>query len=245
MATKHEEISSILIEEILSGRYRPGDRLPSERDLAARFTANRGAVREAMKRLEQLGLAQVQPGGARVQALEAASLDIVGHLLQRGSLPDAELVDEILQVMAALMRVAAESAVINATAHQISELRRLVAPLAEGNLDIESHQAARLQLLGAFMQTSGNLVCQLIARTLLEQLTPRMAPLRSYAQEEFDIPAYAAYYLQLDQALATRDIAALRVSLQGFTNLNRETIMRAFLAAKVAEQQPRPEAAAL
>ncbi|NCF80731.1 MAG: GntR family transcriptional regulator [Proteobacteria bacterium] len=31
--------------EILRGQYRPGERLPSERDLAARFEANRGPVR--------------------------------------------------------------------------------------------------------------------------------------------------------------------------------------------------------
>ena len=92
MTTKHEEISEQLIEEILAGRYQPQDRLPSERDLAARFSANRGAVREAMKRLEQLGLASVQPGGARVQSLKEASLDVVAHLLQRGELLEASLV---------------------------------------------------------------------------------------------------------------------------------------------------------
>lgn len=237
MASKHEEIAEQLIEEILSGRYRTADRLPSERDLAARFQVNRGAVREAMKRLEQLGLADVQPGGARVQPLEESSLDVVGHLLQRGSLPDAELVDEILQVMNALIRVAAEGALLNATDAQLQALRQLVAPLAAGDLDSDSHQAARLELMGAIMETSGNLVCRLIARALLEQFAPRMEPLRPFAREELDIPAYTAYYQQLDAAIANRNVDALNIALKGFSDLNRETIMRAFLAAKVAGQQ--------
>jgi DNA-binding FadR family transcriptional regulator len=58
---KHEEIADSLTRDILVGQYRTGERLPSERDLAARFDANRGAVREAMKKLEQLGIACVSP----------------------------------------------------------------------------------------------------------------------------------------------------------------------------------------
>ena len=39
-----EEIAFILRDEILVGQYRAGERLPSERDLVARFNSNRGAV---------------------------------------------------------------------------------------------------------------------------------------------------------------------------------------------------------
>ena len=46
--SKHDQIAHSLTHDILQGQYRPGERLPSERDLAARFDANRGAVREAM-----------------------------------------------------------------------------------------------------------------------------------------------------------------------------------------------------
>ncbi len=58
-----ERISAELRDEILRGRYRPGERLPSERDLAQRFEVHRGAVREALKKLEQLGLAKIEAGG--------------------------------------------------------------------------------------------------------------------------------------------------------------------------------------
>ena len=54
MTGKHDQIAGSLIQDILSGQYRVSERLPSERDLATRFDANRGAVREAMKKLEQM-----------------------------------------------------------------------------------------------------------------------------------------------------------------------------------------------
>ena len=49
--SRASDIADLLRDEILLGQYRPGERLPSERDLAARFQVNRGAVREAIKTL--------------------------------------------------------------------------------------------------------------------------------------------------------------------------------------------------
>ena len=65
--SKAEEITDILREEILRGQYRAGERLPSERDLSARFEANRGAVREAVKKLEQLGIVDVKPAAVNLE----------------------------------------------------------------------------------------------------------------------------------------------------------------------------------
>ena len=123
MPTRHVEIAETLTEEILRGRYRTGDRLPSERDLAARFDANRGAVREAIKKLEQLGLADVQPGGARVMAVEDASLEVLGHLMTLNDIPDVELVEQMMEVMGSLMRLAARRVVDNADDDEIAHAR--------------------------------------------------------------------------------------------------------------------------
>ena len=65
--TRTEDITRELRDEVLRGQYRPGERLPSERDLAARFGTTRDVARIALKKLEQLGVAAVEPGGARVQ----------------------------------------------------------------------------------------------------------------------------------------------------------------------------------
>ena len=56
--SKAEDIFGVLRSEILIGQYRSGERLPSERDLAARFESNRGLIREAIKKLEQLGIVE-------------------------------------------------------------------------------------------------------------------------------------------------------------------------------------------
>jgi GntR family transcriptional repressor for pyruvate dehydrogenase complex len=67
-----EAIAGQLIRLIMDGRYKPGDRLPSEFELAAQFKAGRGAVREALKALSIVGLVRVDRGkGTFVSEREA------------------------------------------------------------------------------------------------------------------------------------------------------------------------------
>ncbi len=60
--TLTEAIASQLIQLIMSGTYNPGERLPSEFELAEQFQAGRGAVREALKALSVVGLVRVSRG---------------------------------------------------------------------------------------------------------------------------------------------------------------------------------------
>ena len=99
--TRSHEIASVLRDEILRGQFRPGERLPSERDLAARFGASRGAVREALSQIEQLRLIDIQPGGARIKEVNDASIAVLGPLLGLGPAPDAGLVDQFLDTFSA------------------------------------------------------------------------------------------------------------------------------------------------
>ena len=60
-------------EAVLSGRYKPGDRLPSEKELSEIFGVGRPVIREALRFLESIGLVSVRPGaggGAFVREIE-------------------------------------------------------------------------------------------------------------------------------------------------------------------------------
>lgn len=233
---KHEEIADALTREILSGRYRCGERLPSERDLALRFDANRGAVREAMKRLEQLGLARIRPGGARVAPLHEASLDVIGHMLAIGDVPDRDLMEQIFQVMSRLVVLAAENAVRQANEQELAEIRRRLARMKDPGSDVAAFRQARIELVGALMAASGNLVCRLIARSLLRQFAPRLAALEGLV--EIDYEAHRQYAEKLDAAFAARDVAAVADAFAGLSRLDRESARRAFEALAARRSQP-------
>lgn len=235
---KHEKIADSLARDILVGQYRIGDRLPSERDLAARFTTNRGAVREAMKKLEQLGIVDIQAGGARVTPVEQASLDIISHLLAVDEVPDYRLVEQIMTVMDTLVGMAAETAIAEASDQELERLRRHIKPLFEETLDREAHFMAQGALMGAIMDAAGNLVCRLIARALLLQFAPPIKPLKEYL--EFDTDAYTLYAKQLDRALGNRDGEATRAILGALSALNRDSMANAFAAYEQAQNQAVP-----
>jgi len=57
-----EEISDQIKELIHTGIFRPGDKLPPERDLARQFNVGRMAVREALRVLEDSGFIYIKQG---------------------------------------------------------------------------------------------------------------------------------------------------------------------------------------
>ena len=58
----YEQIVAQIETRILNGELRPGDKLPSERELAEQFGVSQTAIREAMKALTQKGLVEIHPG---------------------------------------------------------------------------------------------------------------------------------------------------------------------------------------
>jgi DNA-binding FadR family transcriptional regulator len=240
LTTKHEQVAAGLIKDILNGRYGVGERLPSERDLSARFDANRGSVREAMKKLEQLGLAVIQPGGARVKDKEEASLEVIGHLLAQGALPDGSLVDQILIVINSLISVAAEQVTELASDDEINSICDLARPLYERELDEEAHTLARFELMSAIMQTSKNLPLYLIARTLFQQVMPNMTGVHEWLTT--DRQQYASLARQLHRSLQKRDVPAVRETFAAFSDLHRETMMHALSEARANLTTPSQEA---
>ncbi len=188
--TKAEEIAVALRTEILTGQYRAGERLPSERDLAARFCANRGAVREAIKKLEQLGIIAGTKGGVRVVPIEAATLEVLGHLLDLAARP--ELIAQMLDVLGAMLALSARSAVIVATEEELHAMLLIIRQLIEITADLAARQDAITdpgarpddrreetqrcwkQLGECFLASNQNLVLRLVGNGLRTQFVDRM-----------------------------------------------------------------------
>ena len=67
-------LAQALIDDIRSGRYPLESLLPTEIELCQQFNVSRHTVREAIRRLSELGLISRQPGvGTRVKATQVAS----------------------------------------------------------------------------------------------------------------------------------------------------------------------------
>ncbi len=110
-AVKHtslaDKVFKQLIAEIVSGRYEPGSSIPSERALSDVFAVNRHVVREATKRLEQIGLVEViQGGGTKVLDFRrTAGLDLLAVVAEH-----AEAIESLPSVLRAALEMRASIA---------------------------------------------------------------------------------------------------------------------------------------
>ena len=57
-----DQIFDILKEKIISNQWKPGDKIPSETELAASFGVSRLSARTAIQRLSALGLVEIRVG---------------------------------------------------------------------------------------------------------------------------------------------------------------------------------------
>jgi DNA-binding FadR family transcriptional regulator len=95
-------------ERIVSGAWRPGERLPKESELAAELGLSRNSLREAVRALSQLRVLEVRQGdGTYVSSLEPAllleSTGFVSHLLLGETEIELYQVRRILEAAAAAL----------------------------------------------------------------------------------------------------------------------------------------------
>lgn len=121
-----EAVEQRIREQIASGHLKPGDKLPSERELAEMLRVGRNTVREALRSLENAGvliLLRGVKGGAFIR--EAGTRRVtqaVNDLLELGSVSLDDLTELRLHLLDAVVRLACE----RATADDIAALERVV-----------------------------------------------------------------------------------------------------------------------
>jgi DNA-binding FadR family transcriptional regulator len=76
---RYEQVAERIAADIRAGRLAPGDRLPSERDLARRLEVGRASVREAIAALQVSGVIETRPGSGSFVAAGAAARTREAH----------------------------------------------------------------------------------------------------------------------------------------------------------------------
>jgi DNA-binding FadR family transcriptional regulator len=149
IALSADDVVKAMAEEILSGSLAPGDKLPSERELAGRFKVGRPLVREALRSLVELGLIATIPArGTFVLAGNDTRADRqAGIAMRRRGVTAQELSEARLM----LETGAARHAAMRATAADIERLEAILEPLerSEGIDHVERDLAFHLEIAGA------------------------------------------------------------------------------------------------
>jgi len=136
-------VSEGIIEQvrdlITSGRLRPGDRLPSERELAQALSVSRSAVREAIRAMESLGLIEARAGEGTFVATSAANPK--GDAITNTLFQTWDTQHKLFEVRRVIEPDLAALAARRATADQMEKLRAILekqaAQVRQGGTGVE------------------------------------------------------------------------------------------------------------
>jgi GntR family transcriptional repressor for pyruvate dehydrogenase complex len=165
-----DAVADRLRGEILSGRLRPGSRLPSERELSLALGVNRLTLRASLARLEALGLITTRHGAGTVVASwrERAGLETLGTLVKGLKLADPawhELVRSALELRRILAVEAVGLAAERHTEEELLAISNCTQVLREHVGDPVAFARADLAFMRAVCKAARNVGLELFLNT--------------------------------------------------------------------------------
>jgi DNA-binding FadR family transcriptional regulator len=140
--TSERDLVSALALFFLQRKYEPGERVPSERELAERFKTGRGVVREALAYLEALRVVERRAKSGIYMSSDGASVEALALFAQLGvplKLDEVRQSNEMRRIHEiTAVRLACERAVLDNFDRMRAVLRVSEARIAQGeSIDLE------------------------------------------------------------------------------------------------------------
>ncbi|MEU8733221.1 MULTISPECIES: FadR/GntR family transcriptional regulator [Streptomyces] len=193
-----ERIARRLEHDIRSGVIAPGDKLPSERELAAEFQASRGVVREVLRRLEAQQLIDVAPGrGSFVREQDSGQARGYDALYRAGRPTVRQLIEARIPMETEMVRLAAS----RATDEDLAALRAARDEL-ETAQDVVDKARADLAFHDAIAVASKNPVLRIMLSSVSGMMFELM--LRSNSDPSIAEPG-VPHHPEIFEALERRD----------------------------------------
>lgn len=212
-----------LLSQIIRGAWRPGDRIPAERQLGQSLGVGRASLREALKALEIMGMIETRLGdGTYVcQRSEFLSRPLLWAITSSAETEVHELVEARKLIETEMAGLAAERATaedLKQIGTQLDRMERSEKILSEFmQADIEFHlavgQAAHNSILMNALHLIRNLLQEWISSTL---------------QEEGIAPKALEHHKAIFVALAKKNPAGARAAMSA----HLEEMARFFVAAQ-------------
>ncbi|MEQ8658998.1 MAG: FCD domain-containing protein [Hyphomicrobiales bacterium] len=215
-----EMVARRILDMVKAGTLKPGDQLPTERDLAQSLNVSRPSVREAIRGLAILGVVRtVQGGGAYISDLDAEAL--LGPIQFFLSLQDLN-VSELYDARSLIESDVARRAAINMDGASLARLDAILAAQAECLDNPDAFRASDYAFHELIWIGSGNAFLKRIG----ESLNVIGLEFRKRASESPTVlqQSYADHKV-LVSALKARDAeAAAKAAEQHMHNVYRVTI---------------------
>ncbi|MEO6528462.1 MAG: FadR/GntR family transcriptional regulator [Gemmatimonadaceae bacterium] len=199
---------------IQSGDYRRGDRLPPIMEMAKRFAVGQPTIREALKKLEAMGVVEIRHGsGVYVTRSEEflllASPDYAGTVTKK-------LLLDLIRARMPIESQSVSDAVKNATPERLLDMRRMLATAGQSLKNDETLNSVNMGFHHQIALGSGNTVTAQLLTVLHELFAEEQRLiLNIFGSREQDHREHLAILEAVelrDEALA---VARMRTHLEG------------------------------
>lgn len=167
-------ISEQICKDIANGVLKPGERLPSIKELAERFNVSTSSIREALQQIEAIGLISIQQGRGCFVSKELVTPLILSSFKSLTFL-QSPIFLELLQLRKVIEKETSLLASKNAEQKDIEELERALEAMkrAKENEDIKEFVAQDIKFHFLIAKASGNTlfssILNIIHGTFLKQ----------------------------------------------------------------------------
>jgi len=206
-----EDISSRIREYIVSGVLKPGDKLPSERELASQFQVGRMVLREALRILEQSGFIQIRQGsegGAFVKQIDTTvATRSMEDLIRTGRITIQDLTEA---------RLGLEKVIVDLAVERMDDqaLALIAENIEESERKIERKERPKEENLHFHVllaRATGNSVYEILIHSLMHILGDI---LKDFNPDTALLRKIAFYHRQIFSALKERDAAKAKEYLE-------------------------------
>jgi GntR family transcriptional repressor for pyruvate dehydrogenase complex len=223
--TTSSEVARRLVAFLLGGSLKPGDRLPSERQLSSRLGVGRSVVREALKSLTLLGLVEVRLGDGTY--LKRADSDLLPQVIEWGLLLGAKRTLDLVETRRYLEVVVAGLAAERCEAADAIRLGERLEAMRVATGDPERFVAADIDFHVLLAAMARNESLEQIMSSVHSLLTVWISRVMHQAHSyEPTLAEHAAVF----EAVRTGDAEAARAAMErhmlGATQRLRATLVR-------------------
>lgn len=174
-----EQVLQQIVDLMVSGELRPGDRLPAERQLSDMLGISRPSLREALRVLDAMGMIESRRGAGAASGTVIAERpgDSLSTLLRLHLALSHFSVDDFLEVRRTLEGSSVRRAATARTDEDLSALRALVSTMKRNKADREAFFAADAEFHVRIATIAGNQLATYLMQAIRDAMTVEMVQL--------------------------------------------------------------------
>jgi len=199
---KSDEVYNQLFSLISSGKLTPGDKIPSERELAAELRISRQSIREALNRAEVMGLIKVRQGEGSfiLSSVKGALMPPLTLIIEQ----EAARIFEFLEIRKLVEGWCAEKAALEATGEELQGMQEILEKMKKVAAKDKQWEELDLELHLSFVKATHNVIAVHIMEALKVNFGPFFKFTKSMPSSE-KLEVLWQHHYEIFKAIERRD----------------------------------------